>query len=98
MIFRDRRATRRSRRRTLAPTTALDGFVTFYDGTSVIAQVPLVSNQAQFTNTFAGGSHRFSAVYSGDGVHQSSTDEKTIDVLAPADAVFYDAFKVPPGS
>jgi len=79
-------------------TAAHTGFFTFYDGSNVIAQVPLTNDQAQFTNAFIGGSHQFSAVYSGDGSNASSNAGQTISVIAPADGVFYNSFEVPPGT
>jgi DNA-binding beta-propeller fold protein YncE len=78
-------------------TTAFEGFVTFYDGSNVLAEVALAGNQAEYTNAFAGGSHQFSSVYSGDRVHQASGDGQTIEVTAPADDLFYNGFEVPPG-
>jgi len=80
------------------PAVAYSGFVTFYDGTNVLALVPLANNQANYTNAFAGGAHNFSAVYSGDGSFQSSEGSDSFVVGAPADAVFYNGFEVPPGS
>jgi len=80
-----------------AVATAYSGFVTFYDGSSVLASVPLANNQAEYSNAFVGGVHQFSAVYSGDGVSATSSDNATITVTAPADGVFYGGFEVPPG-
>jgi hypothetical protein len=74
------------------------GFVTFYDGTNVLAQIPLTGNQAQYSNAFTGGSHQFSSVYSGDGTHQTSSDGQSATVIAPADDLLYSGFEVPPGS
>jgi len=74
------------------------GFFTFYDGSNVIAEIPLTNDQAQFTNVFAGGSHQFSAVYSGDSANASSNAGQTVSVIAPADGVFYNSFEVPPGT
>lgn len=78
-------------------TATYTGFFTFYDGSNVLAQVPLSANQAQFTNLFTGGSHQFSAVYSGDGASATSSANDTISVIVPASDIFYDGFEVPPG-
>jgi len=81
-----------------APSVTRSGFFTFYDGSTVIANVPLDGDQAQFTNAFAGGSHQFKAVYSGDGNYASSDASDSVAVIAPDDGIFYDGLEVPPGS
>ena len=81
-----------------ATTQSYDGFVTFYDGGNVLAEVPLSADAAEFTNAFVGGSHAFSASYSGDATHQTTSGGETVNVIAPADDVFYGGFEVPPGT
>jgi DNA-binding beta-propeller fold protein YncE len=81
-----------------APSVTHSGFFTFYDGSTVIARVPLDGDQAQFANAFAGGSHQFKAVYSGDGNYASSDASDSVAVIAPDDGIFYNGLEVPPGS
>lgn len=81
-----------------ATSTSYSGFVTFYDGTNVLALVPITGNQASYTNSFAGGTHNFSAVYSGDGTYASGSGNDTVDIGKPADDVFYNGLEVPPGN
>jgi hypothetical protein len=81
-----------------APTVSPSGFVTFYDGTNVIALVPLNGANASITNAFIGGTHNFSAIYSGDGNYASSNNTAPVSVTTPADDIFYDGCEVPPGT
>lgn len=53
---------------------ALTGMVTFQEGNTILASVPLVGNQASFRTGFKGiGSHEISAAYSGDARNDFST-------------------------
>jgi len=82
---------------TSGTTATPSGFVTFYDGSNVLAEVPLSGNQASYSNAFAGGTHNFSASYSGDGSFTTSNDAASVNVTKPADDLFYNGFEVPPG-
>jgi alpha-tubulin suppressor-like RCC1 family protein len=77
--------------------TSFSGFVTFYDGTIEVGSVSMSGGKASFTNAFVGGTHQFSARYSGDGVNAMSTATDAVQVTKPADDVFYSGFELPPG-
>lgn len=81
-----------------AADTAFSGFVTFYNGTIVLAQVPLTNNQATYTNTLAAGNYDFSATYSGDAQDATSAGSASITVTKPTDDIFYDGLEIPPGN
>jgi hypothetical protein len=78
--------------------TALSGFVTFHNGTEVLALVPLTNNQATYTNSLAAGNYNFSATYSGDAQSATSTGTASITVIKPTDDIFYDGLEIAPGS
>ncbi|MGA9332882.1 MAG: 6-bladed beta-propeller [Rudaea sp.] len=75
----------------------LGGFVTFMDGSNVLANVPLNGNEASYSNRIIGGAHQFSAIYSGDGGYASASGNSDVSASVPADDIFYDSFEVPPG-
>jgi hypothetical protein len=83
---------------TIVSNPALTGFMTFHDGTKVIAEVPLSGNSASFTNALAAGMHSFSATYSGDGNYATSNGTASVSVTKPSDDIFYNGFEVPPGT
>ncbi len=57
---------------------ALTGSITFQDGGSTIATVPLTNNQAAYSTTYKkGGSHAITATYSGNIQDQGSTSALT---------------------
>ena len=74
------------------------GFVTFYDGTNALASVPLNGAQASYSNRIGGGTHSFSAVYSGDGTFATATGSASVSVNTPADAIYYGNFEVAQGN
>jgi DNA-binding beta-propeller fold protein YncE len=74
------------------------GFVTFYDGSNVLAAVPLSGNQASYSNRIGGGAHDFSAVYSGDGTFATATGTSSTSVTTPADAIYYGNFEILQGN
>ena len=82
----------------VSPTEAAAGFITFMDGTNVLADVPMISNQASYSNRISGGTHNFSAIYSGDGSYASATGTVSVNASTPADSVFYNSFEVPAGN
>jgi Bacterial Ig-like domain (group 3)/NHL repeat len=75
----------------------LTGFMTFYDGSNVMSQVPLSGTQASYSNAFTSGTHSFSARYSGDGNYATSNGAASVTVTKPTDDLFYSGFEVPPG-
>ncbi len=78
---------------------ALTGFITFMDGTATLAIAPLDSNHhATYTNALAGGTHHFSAAYSGDGSYASASNSATVSIAKPSDDIFYDGLEVLPGN
>ena len=58
------------------------GSVTFYDGTTSLAVVPLVSGVAQFsTNALAIGSHNITSEYAGSQLFSGSTSNVVVEVV-----------------
>jgi hypothetical protein len=62
---------------------AADGAVTFFDGATVLAMVPLSANaQATMTTSLLGvGSHAITAVYGGDPNHQGGRSAPLVQVV-----------------
>ena len=59
---------------TVNATGTPTGSVTFYDGATSLATVPLTGNQVVYsTSSFAAGTHILTATYSGGGTYASST-------------------------
>lgn len=74
------------------------GFITFMDGTSVLANVSMTGSNASYSNRIRGGAHSFSAVYSGDGTFASATANASVSAVTPPDDIFYDSCEVLPGN
>jgi Bacterial Ig-like domain (group 3) len=68
-----------------AALNAQTGWVTFKDGNTTLATVPISSGTAQYTilaNTLSLGSHTLSAFYGGDGTYSASTKSVNLTVVA----------------
>ena len=64
---------------------AATGAVTFQDGGSTIATVPLANNQAAYNTTYTkGGSHAITATYSGDVSNLGSTSAALMEYIESA--------------
>jgi streptogramin lyase len=64
-----------------APT----GTVTFLDGTTVLANIPVIGGTATFTTSaLPAGSHSITARYGGDGQYLSSTSAVVAQTITPA--------------
>ncbi len=62
---------------------AVTGTVSFQDGSSTIATVPLSSQQAAYSTTYTkGGSHSITATYSGDAHNLASTSATLTEYVA----------------
>jgi endoglucanase Acf2 len=74
----------------VAPTAAT-GTVTFFDGTTTLAKVALSGSTAVFTTgALSGGSHSFTAMYSGDSMYAASTSSAqvlSVPTVAPDFAI-----------
>jgi DNA-binding beta-propeller fold protein YncE len=77
--------------------SSMPGFVTFYDGATVLGYATLVNNQATYSNKLAAGTYNFSAKYSGDSVNAASTGAVSVSTVKPGDDIFYNSLEVPPG-
>lgn len=75
-------------------TSSITGYVTYAQGDTVLANVPLAFGTATYTNILGGGSYPITATYSGDAADASSVTDITVVVQAPADDVFYSGFEV----
>jgi DNA-binding beta-propeller fold protein YncE len=81
-----------------AAAPAPTGFFTFYDGSNVLADVPLAGAQATYTNRISGGAHTFSAKYSGDGSFTSASGNVSVSANTPSDEIHYSSFEVVQGN
>ncbi|MEO8192013.1 MAG: Ig-like domain repeat protein [Acidobacteriota bacterium] len=76
------------------------GSVTFFDATTPLATVTLISGQASFTtSTLSAGSHPITAVYSGDSAFRSSASPVLTQVVGTcAKAATVDDLSIAPSS
>lgn len=76
---------------------AISGYVTYMQGSTVLADIPISFGTSTYSNVLGGGSYPITATYSGDADDGSSSADLTVIVQAPADDIFYGGFDVPPG-
>ena len=64
------------------------GIASFYDGTNLLGQAPLVSGQAVFkTGALGTGPHQLQVAYGGSAVYAASTSSPTPALIIPASTV-----------
>ncbi len=75
----------------------LDGYVTFMLGDDIeLGSAPVQDGEASFTTVFPGGQLPITARYSGNSQYIPDEDAIVVDVVVPADAIFYGGFNFGP--
>lgn len=69
---------------TVSASSALGGTVTFTDGATTLAAVPLVTGVATANIRLGGGTHNLLATYSGDANHASANSTPIVETITTA--------------